>query len=46
MVSKQSYTLRLNPADNVVVALAELETGARVPAEEVTAVEKIPSGLL
>ena len=44
MVSKRPAALRLNPADNVIVALAELEMGTEVPSEKVTAAEKIPSG--
>ncbi|MEZ5667486.1 MAG: altronate dehydratase family protein [Alphaproteobacteria bacterium] len=39
-----ALTIRLDPADNVVVARADLLPGAEVPAEGVTAAERIPAG--
>ena len=39
-----SLTIRLNPADNVVVARADLLPGAAVPGEGVTARAHVPAG--
>ena len=39
-----SLTIRLNPADNVVVARADLLPGTEVPGERVTARSRVPAG--
>jgi len=39
-----SLTIRLNPADNVVVARADLLPGTEVPGERVTARSHVPAG--
>jgi altronate hydrolase len=40
----QGAVIRLHPRDNVVVAARRVAPGARVPSEDVTASEAIPSG--
>ena len=39
-----SPVLRLNPADDVVIACRELESGTELPGENVTCRERIPAG--
>ncbi len=41
---KTPLFLRLNPADNVVIALREIAAGTRLDGENVVAAEKIPAG--
>src|SRR5687768_6357374 len=43
-ISGLSPYLRLNPADDVVIACRELETGTSLPKEGVTCRERIPAG--
>ena len=44
MTATGALTIRLNPADNVVVARADMLRGAEAPAEGITALEHIPAG--
>ncbi|MGF1624563.1 MAG: UxaA family hydrolase [Alphaproteobacteria bacterium] len=44
MTATGALTIRLNPADNVVVARADLLPGADVPSEGIAAGEHIPAG--
>ncbi len=44
IVAKGGMTVRLHPADNVAVASGRLAQGVRVAAENVSALEPIPSG--
>jgi altronate hydrolase len=44
MTESALLTIRLNAADNVVVARAKIEAGTDVPGESVTASEPIPAG--
>ncbi len=43
-MAEAKLTIRLNPADNVVVARADLLPGTPIPGESVTAKARIPSG--
>src|SRR2546430_11190260 len=43
-LSTQSPTVRLHPADNVVVAAARIRAGDRLATEDLVAHESVPSG--
>ncbi len=43
MPRSKSNTIRLNPGDNVVIALAPLEPGQEIPEENITCHEAIPA---
>jgi altronate hydrolase len=44
MTDAQSLTVRLNPADNVVIARAEILPGTTLPGEDVTTTGAVPAG--
>lgn len=44
MEAQKSLTIRLNKADNVVVARVDLAQGTRVPEEQMTCADQIPFG--
>ena len=44
MAEAAKLTIRLNPADNVAIARADVLPGTRIPGEDVTARGRIPSG--
>jgi altronate hydrolase len=44
MTETAPLTIRLNAADNVIVARAKIDVGTDIPGEGVTAVEQIPAG--
>ena len=44
MLQETPLALRLNPADDVVIACRELEAGTNLVAEDVVVAERIPAG--
>ena len=44
VLTRDAVTVRLHPSDNVVVAVGRIAPGTRVAAENVTALQSIPSG--
>ena len=44
VLTRDAVTVRLHPSDNVVVAVGRIAPGTRIAAENVTALQSIPSG--
>src|SRR5437879_1885293 len=44
MATQAALTIRLNPADNVVVARADILPGTQIPGEGVQSLSHVPSG--